>query len=63
MSHSNISIFIPHAGCPHACSFCSQNTISGAPHVPDTKEIRETISSAYEYITDKNARAETEIAF
>lgn len=63
MSHSNISIFIPHAGCPHACSFCSQNTISGAPHVPDTKEVRETISSAYEYITDKNARAETEIAF
>ncbi|MGN0692184.1 MAG: elongator complex protein 3 [Oscillospiraceae bacterium] len=63
MSHSNISIFIPHAGCPHACSFCSQNTISGAPHVPDTTEVRETISSAYNYITDKNARAETEIAF
>lgn len=63
MSHSNISIFIPHAGCPHACSFCSQNTISGAPHVPDTKEVRKTIFSAYEYITDKNARAETEIAF
>ncbi|MDY2847847.1 MAG: radical SAM protein [Oscillospiraceae bacterium] len=63
MSHSNISIFIPHAGCPHACSFCSQNTISGAPHAPTTEEVRETIFSAYGYITDKTARAETEIAF
>ncbi|MGN0695362.1 MAG: elongator complex protein 3 [Oscillospiraceae bacterium] len=63
MSHSNISIFIPHAGCPHACSFCSQNTISGAPHAPSAKEVREIISEAYNYITDKTARAETEIAF
>lgn len=63
MSHSNISIFIPHAGCPHACSFCSQNTISGAPHAPSAEEVRETISDAYNYIADKTARAETEIAF
>lgn len=63
MSHSNISIFIPHAGCPHACSFCSQNTISGTPHAPSAEEVRKTVSEAYEYITDKNARAETEIAF
>lgn len=63
MSHSNISIFIPHVGCPHACSFCSQNTISGAPHAPSAEEVRETLSSAYGYITDKTARADTEIAF
>ena len=24
-----LPIFIPHAGCPHLCSFCNQRTISG----------------------------------
>lgn len=27
--HKNIPIFIPHMGCPHACVFCDQRTISG----------------------------------
>lgn len=29
MRHANISIFIPHKGCPNLCSFCNQKTISG----------------------------------
>lgn len=29
MKHANIALFIPHAGCPHACSFCNQRVISG----------------------------------
>ena len=27
--HANIPIFIPHLGCPNACVFCNQRTISG----------------------------------
>ncbi|MBP3369958.1 MAG: radical SAM protein, partial [Clostridia bacterium] len=27
--HVNIPIFIPHMGCPNACVFCNQHTISG----------------------------------
>ena len=27
--HKNVPIFIPHMGCPHACVFCDQRTISG----------------------------------
>ena len=29
MKHANISLFVPHAGCPNQCSFCNQKTISG----------------------------------
>lgn len=27
--HANIAFFVPHAGCPHSCSFCNQKQISG----------------------------------
>ena len=27
--HRSIPVFIPHLGCPHACVFCNQRTISG----------------------------------
>lgn len=37
MKHSNISIFVPHKGCPNDCSFCNQRTISGQT-VPATPE-------------------------
>ncbi len=29
MKHANIPIFIPHMGCPNACVFCDQRSISG----------------------------------
>ena len=29
MKHINVALFVPHAGCPHRCSFCDQNAISG----------------------------------
>jgi histone acetyltransferase (RNA polymerase elongator complex component) len=29
MSHANIPIFVPHAGCPNTCVFCNQHKISG----------------------------------
>lgn len=60
MKHNNISIFIPHLGCPHACSFCNQNTISGEAKAPTPEEVREVLKKAFQEV--KNRR-NTEIAF
>ena len=38
--HANVSLFIPHMGCPHQCSFCDQRRISGAAHPPQPQDIR-----------------------
>ena len=60
MKHSNLSIFVPHIGCPHLCSFCDQRTISGAQHAPDGEEVREICEKALAEIKEpENA----EIAF
>ena len=32
--HANVAVFVPHLGCPQRCSFCEQNTITGANHQP-----------------------------
>ena len=40
MKHNNISIFIPHTGCPHMCSFCNQHTISGTQKAPSPEEVK-----------------------
>ena len=60
MKHSNISIFVPHVGCPHLCSFCDQRTISGAHHIPTGGEVAELCAKSLgEIKTPEN----TEIAF
>ena len=46
MKHSNISIFVPHTGCPHLCSFCNQRTISGVQHAPTGDEVRRICEKA-----------------
>lgn len=60
MSHSNISIFVPHAGCPHQCSFCNQKTISGSRCQPAADDVHRICTQAMEQIVD---RKNTEIAF
>ena len=60
MKHSNISIFIPHVGCPHQCSFCDQRTISGAQHLPDGDEVRAVCEKA---LAEVRSPEDTEIAF
>ena len=60
MKHSNISLFIPHVGCPHMCSFCDQRTISGAQHLPDGNEVREVCRKA---LGEVKSPENTEIAF
>lgn len=62
MSHANISVFIPHMGCPNACSFCNQRTISSTAHAPSPDEAEGIIREAYEYMSPENRR-NTEIAF
>ncbi|MFZ2539208.1 MAG: radical SAM protein [Oscillospiraceae bacterium] len=60
MKHNNISIFIPHQGCNHACSFCNQNTISGTQKQPTPQDVTEILTQLIDIIKNK---ADTEIAF
>lgn len=60
MKHSNISIFVPHIGCPNKCSFCDQNTISGTAHAPDGGEVSKICQKA---LGEMNLPENAEIAF
>ncbi len=60
MKHANISIFVPHIGCPHRCSFCNQNTISGTQKAPSGDEVREICTKA---LSEVKSPENTEIAF
>lgn len=60
MKHSNISIFVPHTGCPHLCSFCNQRTISGVQHAPTGDEVRRICEKA---LKEVKFPENTEIAF
>ena len=44
--HANLSIFIPHLGCPNHCSFCDQKIISGKVHAPSPAEVKELCARA-----------------
>lgn len=57
---ANIALFIPHAGCKNACSFCNQRLISGKQTVPTAEEITKQLQQAVEYLNPANT---TEIAF
>ncbi len=57
--HSNISIFIPHLGCPNMCSFCNQRTISHTVSAPTADEVAKTLEQACEGLPQGTA----EIAF
>ena len=60
MKHSNISIFVPHVGCPHLCAFCDQRTISGEDKAPKAEDVRRICSQALDEVASpENA----EIAF
>lgn len=60
MKHSNISIFIPHNGCPNKCSFCNQHTISGAEKSPTADEVFQICQKA---LNEIKSPENTEIAF
>lgn len=58
--HANLSIFVPHIGCPHKCTFCNQNTITGQTFIPHAKDVVETCEKA---LSDGVDISNTEIAF
>lgn len=61
MSHSNISIFVPHLGCPHQCSFCNQKHITGCSEIPNSSTIDQAVEIAVN--SNKYNKNNTEIAF
>lgn len=58
MKKGNISIFVPHQGCPCACSFCNQKTITGAQTSPNAQDVINAVNTAL-----KRKGYEYEIAF
>lgn len=61
MKQTNLSIFIPHYGCPNCCSFCNQRYISGTENPPTTKEVEDILSGQVQRLKETETIAE--IAF
>ncbi len=61
MKQTNISIFIPHIGCPHKCSFCDQKSISGEQKAPRGEDVTSLLNEQAEHLKSREMTAE--IAF
>lgn len=61
MRHGNISVFVPHIGCPHRCSFCNQNAITGMDDAPTAKDVINAVNTAK--LGEKYNPNLTELAF
>ena len=59
MKKYNVSIFVPHEGCPNNCSFCNQKSISGKSTLPSEQDV----ISACEIAKRTAPSDEGEIAF
>jgi histone acetyltransferase (RNA polymerase elongator complex component) len=45
-----VPVFIPHAGCPHCCTFCNQQIITGSsPNLPASDKIVSHIQTFLDY--------------
>lgn len=59
--HKNLSIFVPHEGCPNQCSFCDQKKISGTQNPPSPAEVTKMCD---EFLPHTKSEGESyEIAF
>lgn len=59
--HSNVALFVPHAGCPHQCSFCNQRVISGQLTPLTPQEVAAACERAA--ATMESEASDAEIAF
>lgn len=57
--HKNLSIFVPHEGCPNQCAFCDQRSISGKQNPPSAENVFKLCN---EYLPKDNGQS-YEIAF
>ena len=46
MKKGNISIFVPHRGCPRQCAFCNQHTITGQGEQPTPQSVKNAVETA-----------------
>lgn len=60
MKHINVSLFVPHLGCPNSCIFCNQKIISGKTRNLSLSDIRNAADTALKGAYDI---ADSEIAF
>ncbi len=49
MKKGNISIFVPHKGCPCLCSFCNQKTITGKSVQPSGEDVDKAVQTALKH--------------
>ncbi len=49
MKKGNISIFVPHKGCPCQCSFCNQKTITGKSVQPTGEDVDKAVQTALKH--------------
>ena len=61
MKHVNVALFVPHAGCPHRCSFCDQTAITGRGGLPSPAEVARSADIALQ--SGKVDPMSSEIAF
>ena len=61
--HANIAVFVPHNGCPHTCSFCSQRTISGSTAQPKPEEVGQLLLEDCELESRGGSPRGRELAF
>ncbi len=59
--HCNVALFVPHAGCPHQCSFCNQHHIAGVANIPTKADIDRACEEAVH--TMRVVPEQAEIAF
>lgn len=58
--HANVAVFVPHNGCPHQCSFCNQNSITGRSAQPSPEDVQRAAERARETLP---TGAQAELAF